>query len=224
MTNTKKRMWPLAAAVSGSALLLGSTFALWTANDVQDGGSVTNGNLDVVAAGAVSAYDVSSPRHDATVDVNAVTGSDGHTIADLEGAWNMVPGDVVEINMPFDVAMQGDNLVADISGTLGTLSLPTGVSVDYEVFVDDGVGGWTSAGSGAAGSGAEVVIGRFAADSQANGSSAVSGQTVIEKTATDGTPNVQLVLTVTFDSAATGSMSLTSIFGDAALTATQVRV
>ena len=112
------------AGVAGLALLSGGvTYSLWSDSATVPGGTITNGNLDVAAIGALAWVDVSPDRADA-----------GHAITDL-ATWRMVPGDIIEGTQGIGVALEGDNLVAtlEVSSATDPATFPTGISVTYDV-------------------------------------------------------------------------------------------
>src|SRR5690606_180399 len=109
------------AGIAGLALLGGgTTFALWSDSATVAGGTITNGNLEVAAIGALAWVDASSPRVD-----------EDHTID--PATWRMVRGDVVEGTQGLGVALQGDNLVAELTVDAPEAVLATGVTVTYDV-------------------------------------------------------------------------------------------
>lgn len=147
------------AAVTGVVLLAGgSTYALWSASAGVAGGTITAGNLDLVAIES-NAWDVSSDRTDGTDTVTTEASTDpeieaveltaapkGHAIDDL-GTWRMVPGDTVALTFPYQITLLGDNLVASLTMPgLDTLldessftdGAPSGLTLEYQLFSDDG--------------------------------------------------------------------------------------
>lgn len=126
-SDRSRRIKGALAAVAGVSLLLGGTFALWSDSETTSGQRIINGDLDVQAADTRLQYwDVSSDRPDA--DASApITGTPGHVIEDAEN-WSLVPGDTVQATYLYQVAVEGDNLVADL--TAGTAApLPAQGSV-----------------------------------------------------------------------------------------------
>ncbi|QCB93858.1 alternate-type signal peptide domain-containing protein [Cellulomonas shaoxiangyii] len=123
----KNRTKGAVAGVAGVALLAGgTTFALWSDSDDLDGGTITNGNLDVAAL-QTTWKDVSYDRADSPHDIDLAT-------------WQMVPGDTIEGTQGFDVALDGDNLVANLTlADTGASTLPPGVTVQYDVVQGDQV-------------------------------------------------------------------------------------
>ncbi|MCL2803093.1 MAG: SipW-dependent-type signal peptide-containing protein [Micrococcales bacterium] len=60
----------------------------------------------------------------------------GHPIDDIK-AWNMVPGDRVTIVWPLEVALQGDNLVAELALGLPSLNTTNGLdNIELAVWTD----------------------------------------------------------------------------------------
>lgn len=97
-----KKTTGLVAGAAGAALLLGgATFALWSDSDPVAGGTITAGNLDVEAT-QPEWLDVSQDRTDA-----------GHVI-DLE-RFRIIPGDTIRGTFGFKAALEGDNMVAELS-------------------------------------------------------------------------------------------------------------
>lgn len=97
-----KKTTGIVAGAAGAALLMGgATFALWNDSAEVAGGAITAGNLDV-EAGTVSWQDVSADRTQGDHEINLDT-------------FRIVPGDTVEGTLPLSAALQGDNLVAELS-------------------------------------------------------------------------------------------------------------
>lgn len=124
----------LVLALAGAAVG-GGTFATWSQSASSAGGTITAGRL-AVAQNAQTVYDVSSDRTDATTTV-PVTNLKGHTITSLS-TYRTVPGDSIQINVPVDLALEGDNLAADLTvdttAATGTLTGADGVTVTYDVY------------------------------------------------------------------------------------------
>jgi len=166
--NGRKRVTAILAVAAGAALLVGgSTYALWSATAGMDGGTITSGDLNLVAGDVVSSYDVSFDRSDYTVGTVSVVGTGGtevpltfnvgeaadvvplnagedevtltgHPIDNLND-WKIVPGDTVAVLFPYTVTLKGDNLVAQL--TLDTTNLGLinpGMSYYYAIFDADG--------------------------------------------------------------------------------------
>jgi alternate signal-mediated exported protein len=112
----RRRRGLLWVAGAVAALLLGgSTFALWSANVVFSGGTITAGDLNLTEVTDTAFYDVSDDRTDADVTLPGTDGSrQGHAIDSLE-TWRMVPGDTVAAVFSAEVTLEGDNLVGRLS-------------------------------------------------------------------------------------------------------------
>jgi alternate signal-mediated exported protein len=104
------------AGATGIVLLMGGfgTYALWSDTATAEGGSVTSGVLDIVSAGPATWRDLSSDS-----SVRSWTPA-----SDL-----MVPGDVVEMRQPLDVAATGKNLKAKLTVTGGVGSTLQNIQV-----------------------------------------------------------------------------------------------
>lgn len=116
VTEEKKRRKGMLWVAGGTALLLGgSTFALWSASADFGGGSVTAGDLNLVALEDTTFWDVSADRADATETVTGTDGSQlGHVIDDAE-TWRIVPGDKVAAAFSAEATLEGDNLVGQLT-------------------------------------------------------------------------------------------------------------
>ena len=160
--NGRKRVTAIIAVAAGAALLIGgSTYALWSATAGKDGGTITSGDLNLVA-GEASSYDVSFDRSDETFPAVAIDGSNvpltfnkdqadvvplntdddgiltGHVIDNLTD-WRIVPGDTVAVLFPYTVTLKGDNMVAQL--TLDTTALVQknpNMSYYYAIFDAEG--------------------------------------------------------------------------------------
>lgn len=67
-SRSRKRRNGLIAAAAGIALLIGgSTYALWSASDSIQGGTITAGDLNLVAGESQGTFDVSADRSDSTI-------------------------------------------------------------------------------------------------------------------------------------------------------------
>ncbi|MDR1635115.1 MAG: SipW-dependent-type signal peptide-containing protein [Bifidobacteriaceae bacterium] len=136
-----RRVKGLIAGACGAALMLaGGTWALWYDSENVTGGWITAGNLDIAKAGAETVWDISTitgvndanhdwdpatggqaNRADQQTQLPGVydclardyTGAKGHP-ADLQNGWTASPGDTILSVWPYHVALQGDNLVADL--------------------------------------------------------------------------------------------------------------
>ncbi len=140
VTEEKKRRKGLVWVAGGTALLLGgSTFALWSANADFGGGTVTAGDLNLVAIEDTTFWDVSDDRADATAVVTGTDGSQpGHPIED-PGTWRIVPGDKVAAAFSAEATLEGDNLVGQLTlGGFGENSLVNEqMSWTYEVYLGE---------------------------------------------------------------------------------------
>ena len=124
-----KKTTGLVAGAAGAALLMGgATFALWSDSANVEGGRITAGNLDVEAVAPVW-NDVSADR------------SEGAHVIDLD-TFRIVPGDTIEGKFGFRAALEGDNMVAELSlADLDGYGNPAFVAAlaseaTYEVYVD----------------------------------------------------------------------------------------
>ncbi|MCM3660801.1 alternate-type signal peptide domain-containing protein [Georgenia satyanarayanai] len=176
-----KKTTGLVAGAAGAALLMGgATFALWNDSAWVDGGAITAGNLDV-SAGAVSWKDVSEDRTQGNHSINLDT-------------FRIVPGDTIQGTLPLKAALQGDNLVAELSldklGVTGNEQLLAELAehATYEVRLD----GTTIVDATPL---AEAEALRFAS---ADNSQNVAPLPTLPAALT-ATPNLEVVLTVTFD-------------------------
>ncbi|MGB7363385.1 MAG: alternate-type signal peptide domain-containing protein [Rhodococcus sp. (in: high G+C Gram-positive bacteria)] len=98
------------AAVAAVILLLGGlgSFALWNDDATTDGGTITAGDLTITPDGA-------GVWAQTTTDVNAAS-----TI-DIDN-YLVVPGDVVTYTQDYLIEASGDNLLADLTVDLGSIS------------------------------------------------------------------------------------------------------
>ncbi len=182
------------AGIAGLALLGGgTTFALWSDSATVNGGTITSGNLDVAAAGNVVWYDVSDDRADATA-TTPVTNIAAHAISSI-GTWRIVPEDTIEATFPIAVALEGDNLVADLVVTNPTAITGAGGTIDSVAVYDS-----NNVLVGTAGVGTTSVVLQAPGTGQDNGTDD-PGILVVNNTTLTGTPNVTLrvVVTISFD-------------------------
>lgn len=221
-----RRRTGLLAGLAGGVLLVGgSTFALWSDSDTQTGGTITNGNLDVAKVGSVAYYDTSTDRTDANAEAgNPVTRANGHGVADI-AAYSIVPGDKLEANYPFAVALDGDNMVAKISASLPTGTAAQGVTFTAQAYYLNN-GTWTAVGTPQAlnASGTAADLGNFQADLQLNGLPD-SPLPIITKKSVDTDANVTVVVRASFDAATANRVSTqaTSVLGDVKVDVAQIR-
>lgn len=176
-----KKTTGLIAGAAGAALLMGgATFALWSDSAEVAGDAITAGNLDV-EAGDVTWMDVSADR------------TQGDHEIDLD-TFRIVPGDTVRGTLPISAALEGDNMVAELSldrlGVHGDHGLLAELAehATYEVLLD----GETIVGSTALGAAQPL---RFASVDNSQNVAAID---VLPATL-GATPNLEVVLTVEFD-------------------------
>ena len=126
--------------------VLGGSYALWSDSASLDGVELTSGVLDVAPVdGTGSTWDISTnqPANQALTPA-PLSAIDGH---ELRGGHTVVPGDTVQLERSFAVAMKGDNLYADLSLTNGDDAAggllaeliegrQSGVNFTYDVYVD----------------------------------------------------------------------------------------
>ncbi|SFJ80579.1 alternate-type signal peptide domain-containing protein [Cellulomonas sp. KH9] len=211
----KNRTKGVIAGAAGVALLAGgTTFALWSDSASVAGGVITNGNLDVAPVGTPAWQDVSDDR------------ADGPHAIDID-TWRMVPGDVAEGTYGFQVALEGDNLVAELKVDTAdpAATLPTGMSVTYDVRDADG-----KVLASDVALGADTTL-RFRAprEGRAAGSPTDTDAVVVDrtevKTGADATANLTVVVTATFAYGTPDQVSVqeTTTLGGLAVTLEQVR-
>lgn len=170
----------------------------------------------------MSWYDVSADRTDRNT-TNPVTGTSAHTIASI-ATWRMVPGDVIQGNQGLAVALEGDNLVANLAVTVPAASpIPSSMSLTYQVFygTDEVTSGPVAVGTPTS---LRLMAGRT---NQDNGNPSVTGATVVNETSIAATPvaNFTVVITATFDSTTTNRVDAqaTTVLSNVAVTLTQDR-
>ena len=203
-----KKTTGILAGTAGAALLIGGgTFALWNDAANVGGGTITTGNLDIQEIeGGWSWVDLSEDRSDA-----------GHEIADLD-EHQIVPGDTIEGTIEFSAALQGDNLVAELGGEFGAVTVDPASTdaallddlIDASVvlkFSADGVD-WTP-----------VTDGLFTSEQNPEAGS------LPQLPAEVGAANIRAVVTVTFSADATERelAQIAATFGDSTLELVQVR-
>ncbi|MFD2841282.1 alternate-type signal peptide domain-containing protein [Populibacterium corticicola] len=98
-TGPKKSGVPILAIAAGAALLLsgGSTLAYWSVEQSAALESIQTGDLNLVV-------------DDATWELNGTAISESQA-----DNLKLVPGDTVEITLPLDITLVGDNLSAELS-------------------------------------------------------------------------------------------------------------
>ncbi|MCL2788405.1 MAG: SipW-dependent-type signal peptide-containing protein [Micrococcales bacterium] len=151
----------IAAACGVALLFTGSTFALWSASGNANGGKIIAGNLDL-RVGEFDAWDVSQPgptegyRGDQTTDLydeyadcNYDGAKWGHPIT--PATWRAVPQDEWLFVLPIMVALEGDNLVAELTVDVAKpLIYANGVDWEYTIFAggNTNVQTWTTLADG----------------------------------------------------------------------------
>jgi alternate signal-mediated exported protein len=126
-----RRRNSVVAGIGAIVLLLGgTTFALWSASGDTDAGTISTGNLELFV-GALNWYDVSSDRTDTTT--TSLYGQSAHPIATMSD-YRIVPGDSIEGDALFGVALEGDNMVAELK-----LEFDDDDATNLEVLLEDGV-------------------------------------------------------------------------------------
>lgn len=202
-----KKTTGILAGTAGAALLIGGgTFALWNDAETVAGGTITTGNLDIQQIeGGWTWEDVSADRSDNPHEIVL----DEHQI---------VPGDTITGTIEFSAALQGDNLVAELGGDFGAVTVdPAGTDAALLDLIE-----------------ADVVL-EFSADGT-NWTEIADGLVTSEENpeagalpqlpaTVSGVANVRAVVTVTFSEDAT-DRELTQIagsFGESTLELTQVR-
>lgn len=203
-----KKTTGILAGTAGAALLIGGgTFALWNDAETVAGGTITTGNLDIQQIeGGWEWIDLSDDRLDA-----------GHVIPDLD-EHRIVPGDTITGTVEFSAALEGDNIVAELGGTFGAVTVDPAstdpalldlIEADVVLEFNDG-GTWT-----------EITDGLVT--SEDNTEAGALPQLPAE--VVSGVANVRAVVTVTFSEDAT-DRELTQIagsFGESTLELTQTR-
>ncbi|MBD7918324.1 alternate-type signal peptide domain-containing protein [Cellulomonas sp. Sa3CUA2] len=202
----KNKTKGLIAGVAGIALLTGgSTFALWSAQDSVAGGTITNGDLNVTAAAALSWVDTSADRTDADHVINLST-------------WRMVPGDTAEGTVAVDVTLIGDNLAAELALTSTAPVDLNGLELSYEVYKEGDT--TTPVATGAYGAPAAL---RFAANTTSQ--ETTSPTTILVES--DGTTTLTVVITASFaDTGVTQArddVNAATALGNLGVSLTQVR-
>ena len=129
MQSRNKKLLAGAAVAAGIGLLFAPGLsAAWSDSAEVDGGQITAGNLDIEAT-QTNAQDVSPDREDSPHAIDLAT-------------WRAVPGDVVAIEQGLDIALEGDNLIAELDTDALSAAIPEAAAeyVTYEVSVFDAEG------------------------------------------------------------------------------------
>lgn len=172
----KKTTGIIAGAAGAALLLAGSTFALWSDSGKAPGGVITSGNLDVDVV-STQWKDVSADRADSPHDIDLAK-------------FKIVPGDTIQGEYAVDAGLEGDNLVANLAlknGGALTGALKSGL-VDVEYTVLDADRNEVATGSS---TGVDVTL--------ASSDNSAPGTLAKLPSATDGTSDFTVVVSVTFD-------------------------
>lgn len=172
----------IAAAAVGALALGGATFALWSDSASVAGGSITSGNLDIAA--------VSTAYHDVSPD--RVDGP--HVINDI-GTWKAVPGDVIETRTGLDLALVGDNLVAELNNNIETAIIAAGAEDHVTVTTEIRNAAGTVVSTGASG------VYRVQAGGTGQAAGVDDPDAMIVPAVLDGVADYTAVVTVAFDEA-----------------------
>jgi len=122
----KKKTTGIIAGAAGAALLMGGgTFALWSDSAEVPDTTITSGNLavDVVATGCDVAEDIGGEAPTGTwhwIDTSSDRTDSPHWINAND--FRIVPGDTVEGLIGLDLALEGENIVAQLGANLGQVS------------------------------------------------------------------------------------------------------
>ena len=221
-TYKRRSKKPLVLVAVIAALAIGSsTFALWSASDMFDGGTITAGDLDLVTTELDGWYDISADRSDATELLAGTETLDpifGHAIDDIS-TWRMVPGDTIARVFEADITLEGDNLVAELSLTVAdgstTFEGDGNLTYGFAVYKDgELIGSGTTLTDG--------VIAVIEAPEAGQGAGASDGLTI---KMTDNTESFVLVITATFRASTTDRVDVgaTDALGGMTLALNQVR-
>ncbi|MDR2373574.1 MAG: SipW-dependent-type signal peptide-containing protein, partial [Bifidobacteriaceae bacterium] len=178
----------LVAGAAGVALLLGgSTFAYWSDSTQETVGTITNGVLSVSkGTGAVKAFDLRDDKQNSETDYESAVGSGTslyYKVVNLSN-FKAVPGDTIEIDIPFTLVAVGDNMKYDVD-----------VQVDGPS-IDLSTSGWTAEARLYKGSG--VTAGEWKPFTQIKGTSGTTGFTTLVSgvTETTGTSGAAYTLVI----------------------------
>ena len=136
LTDLKKARNGVIAAALGAALLMGGgTYALWTTSATSGGGSITAGNMTIDAK-EVLAFDTSPDQiHGTAVDIEVGDLTLGSGVGIDLKAFRMVPGDTVALVFSYDITLEGDNLMADLTlGGVDVTDAKTFLDLTYDLY------------------------------------------------------------------------------------------
>jgi alternate signal-mediated exported protein len=200
---------------AGAALLLGGgTYALWSDSaQLTASGNIVAGDLDITAKGSVTYFDVSWDR-EADQQTAIITGSSvkGHAITNLSD-YRVVPGDTIAAVFPYQVKLEGDNLVAKLSvDATPSNSGFSAISYEYQVFNGSG-----TAASARVSTISSIGVVQAPNTGQADGvndkiPSTSNDITVVSPPAQAADPNLYVVVYATFD-ATTANQTFTETSG-----------
>ena len=243
--NGRKKVGAIIAIAAGLALLAGGgTYALWSASDSVNGGTITAGDLNIVAKDA-KFWDVTTLRADETDSVVAEgkaltfdtvpTGVNatskvmkGHEITSI-AKWRMVPEDTVALVMPFEVTLEGDNLVAkmvlDASDLFGQQDIDDAMEYTFALF--DATGTQIGTTRAISADDDEVILGYV----QANGTNQDDGvddvyqgtSTEIPMVGVNNTAVITVVVFAHFDAEDRDHVGDADVLNSLTVTLTQVR-
>ncbi len=225
--NTRRRNAVIAAAAGAALLIGGSTYALWSATDNINGGTITAGRLDLTV-GDIVAYDVSSDRTDSSeaiatpliladgyaesispkLSVSEEEGEEGalagHLIDDTD-TWMIVPGDTVAVTIPLEIILEGDNLVAALTLDATALTSINNADMAYSYAIFDQNGNQIGAAQELDTSEDELLVALFQASTEGQDDGAADTITVdgdpipVPMVDDDGTADITLVVFGYFD-------------------------
>lgn len=196
----QKKTTGVIAGVAGAALLMGgTTFALWSDSADAPGGQITAGNLDVALVGDPAWQDVSADRTDNPHPIDLST-------------FRIVPGDTIEGSYAVDLALEGDNMVANLALVGGGVSgdLAAGL-IDVSYTVEDATGAVVATGDSTG-----VDLDLASADNSNNVAALATAPAALDNAA-----DYTVVVSVTFD-AATSAQDLATTTANLAAASIQL--
>src|SRR5699024_1190273 len=138
----KKKTTGIIAGAAGAALLMsGGTFALWSDSAEVPDTTITSGNLavDVVASGCdLAGGDISGEAPSGTwqwVDTSSDRSDSPHWINAND--FRIVPGDTIEGRIGLDLALEGENIVAQLGADFGDINQNGAVIQGFTVLNSD---------------------------------------------------------------------------------------